>query len=156
MFLVPQLKDFFRFKILATILSATFNITVGISMAFSAILIPQVEDANSDLRLTLAETSWVASIGVLAGLGGSLTAGMVMESVGRLNTIKLSAIPIAIGWVLIASASNVWCLLAGRILIGVGVSLGASGQTVFVTEIARPDLRGSLTSFGPTLASLGW
>ena len=125
-------------------------------MAFSAIFIPQVEDPNSDLWLTQAETSWLASIGVLAGLVGSLSAGMVMESIGRLNTMKLASIPMAVGWAMMAMATNVWILLAGRILVGIGVSLGAGGQTVYVTEIARSDLRGSLLSCGPTIASLGW
>lgn len=41
-----------------------------------------------------------------------------MEWLGRLNTVKLAAIPCVIGWALIASADNFIQLLIGRILTG--------------------------------------
>lgn len=33
--------------------------------------------------------------------------------------------------------------------------MGTSPAIVYITEVARPDLRGSLISLAPTLASLG-
>lgn len=99
-----------------------------------------------------------------------------MDAIGRLNTIKLAAIPAIIGWILIASADNVAMVLVGRVLTGLGCSkfiksrlvtvlisffclfqkvIGTSPAVVYITEVARPDLRGSLISMGPTLASLG-
>lgn len=124
-------------------------------MAFSAILIPQCELPDSDLKLTPTESSWVASIVVLAVPVGCMTAGVLMEYIGRLNTIKLSAIPCCIGWVLMATSTNVYTLLAGRILTGLGTAAGTSPAIVYITEVARPDLRGSLISTAPTLASAG-
>lgn len=78
-----------------------------------------------------------------------------MEQIGRLNTIKLAAIPCVIGWILIAIASDVYTILIGRILTGLGSAIGTSPAIVYITEVARPDLRGSLISSAPTLASLG-
>lgn len=128
---------------------------IGISLAFSAILVPQVESEDSDLKLTKEQTSWVASVIVLSVPVGCLIAAVLMEWIGRLNTIKLAAIPCCIGWLLIANASNMPELLIGRILTGLGSAVGTSPAIVYITEVARPDLRGSLISSAPTLASLG-
>lgn len=103
-----------------------------------------------------------------------------MEWIGRLNAIKLAAIPCCVGWILIATASNIYMLLAGRVLTGLGSAIGTSEYfvkqrsaifqyrfvikkiflytgpaIVYITEVARPDLRGSLISTAPTLASFG-
>lgn len=96
------------------------------SLAFSAILVPQVESSDSDLKLTKEETSWIASIIVLSVPVGCLIAAALMEWLGRLNTIKLAAIPCVIGWALIASASNMVELLLGRMLTGLGSAIGTS------------------------------
>ena len=135
--------------------AASFHIVIGISLAFSAIVVPQVESPDSDLKLTKVQTSWIASVIVLAVPVGCLIAAILMEWLGRLNTIKLSAIPCVIGWLLIANASNIAELLIGRILTGLGSAIGTSPAIVYITEVARPDLRGSLISSAPTLASLG-
>lgn len=50
---------------------------IGISLAFSAILVPQVESEDSDLKLTKEQTSWVASVIVLSVPVGCLIAGTV-------------------------------------------------------------------------------
>lgn len=86
---------------------------------------------------------------------GCMIAGILMEWLGRLNTIKLAAIPCCVGWILMATATNVYMLLAGRILTGLGSAIGTSPAIVYITEVARPDLRGSLISTSPTLASFG-
>lgn len=135
--------------------AASFNIVIGISLAFSAIFVPQSEAEDSDLKLTKAQTSWVASVIVLAVPPGCLLAGVLMEWLGRLNTIKCASIPCVIGWILIATSTNMTTLMAGRILTGLGAAVGTSPAIVYITEVARPDLRGSLISAAPTLASLG-
>lgn len=124
-------------------------------MAFSAILVPQVEAPDSDLKITPTESTWVASIIVLSVPVGCLFAGFLMEYLGRLNAIKLAAIPCVIGWIVMATATNFYALLGGRILTGLGSAIGTSPAIVYITEVARPDLRGSLISTAPTLASAG-
>lgn len=116
---------------------------------------PQVESEDSDLHLSKEQTSWIASVIVLSVPVGCLFAAILMEWLGRLNTIKLAAIPCVIGWAMIANSSSMAELLIGRILTGLGSAIGTSPAIVYITEVARPDLRGSLISAAPTLASLG-
>lgn len=84
-----------------------------------------------------------------------MLAGFLMEWMGRLNTIKLAALPCCVGWAMIALSNNVFWIIFGRILTGLACAVGTSPAIVYITEVARPDLRSSLISAGPTLASLG-
>lgn len=78
-----------------------------------------------------------------------------METIGRVKTLQIGAIPSVIGWILIATSNNIPMLLFGRLLTGLATALSTSPAIVYITEVARPELRGSLISFGPTLASFG-
>lgn len=86
---------------------------------------------------------------------GSLIVGFLMEAFGRIRTLQLGAIPCIIGWILIANAQNIPMILVGRFLTGIAIPTATSPSIVYITEVGSPDLRGSLMSFGPTLASFG-
>ncbi|XP_018575784.1 facilitated trehalose transporter Tret1-like isoform X2 [Anoplophora glabripennis] len=151
--LVPQ--------ILAAVIVASYHIVVGISLAYSAILIPSVDPNNTEFRAedgivaSKTECSWIASVIVIVVPIGAITGGFFMDSIGRLNTIKMAAIPSLLGWSLIALAQNVPMVIAGRLLAGFASAWGTSPAIVYMTEIGRADLRGSLISCAPTFASLG-
>lgn len=49
---------------------------------------------------------------------GTFLAGFVMNRVGRLQAIRLCALPFSLGWFLVASAASYEQILAGRVLIG--------------------------------------
>lgn len=142
-------------EIVACIVAASFHIAVGLTMAYSATLIPHLEKKDAELHATKEETSWIASLVVICAPFGSLLGGFLMETIGRLRTLQIGAIPSVIGWVLIACSSNIPMLLVGRLLSGLSTALATSPAIVYITEVARPELRGSLISFGPTLASFG-
>ncbi|XP_075223390.1 trehalose transporter 1-like protein isoform X1 [Lycorma delicatula] len=141
--------------ILACIAAASFHFPVGIVVAFSAILIPKLEAPDSDIKVTKEETSWIASLVVLVVPVGALMTGYLVDKIGRLNTIKLCAIPYIIGWILIANAVNLPMILVGRFLTGFALAMGPSPAVVYITEVARPDLRGALICTGPSMTSLG-
>jgi facilitated trehalose transporter len=140
----------------SAILAASFHVVVGIALSYSAVLVPQLESPDSGIPpVTKFQTSLVASIIVLMVPIGSIIAGFLMDMIGRINTIKAAAFPAILGFVLIATAPNVYFILAGRIFMGIACALGSSPAVVYITEVARADLRGSLISSGPTIASAG-
>ncbi|KAG5675154.1 hypothetical protein PVAND_005080 [Polypedilum vanderplanki] len=143
-------------QISAAIAAASFHVYVGIALSYSSILVPQIESPDSDIpQTTKTLTSLCASIVVLMVPVGSLIAGYLMDIIGRTNTIKVAVFPAVLGFIFVALASDVYYILAGRILTGLACAIGTSPAYVFITEIARPDLRGSLISSAPTIASLG-
>ncbi|KAL0120471.1 hypothetical protein PUN28_008296 [Cardiocondyla obscurior] len=142
-------------EIIACIVAASFHIVVGFIMAYSAILIPHFEKDDAKLHATQEETFWIASLTVVCAPIGALVADFLMEMFGRLRTLQIGAIPSVIGSILIATSTNIPMLLVGRLLTGLAITLSTSPAIVYITEVARPELRGSLISFGTTLASFG-
>lgn len=63
--------------------------------------------------------SFPASIIVIVVPFASIAGGFLMDSIGRLNTIKLATIPVVIGWILIAVAKDVPTILVGRFFTGI-------------------------------------
>lgn len=47
-----------------------------------------------------------------------MVCGLLMDSIGRLNTIKLAMIPAVAGWVIIATSNSVTMIIVGRIITG--------------------------------------
>ncbi|XP_076545322.1 facilitated trehalose transporter Tret1 isoform X1 [Osmia lignaria lignaria] len=142
-------------EISSCIIVASFHISVGLAMAYSAILIPHLEAEDAELHATKEQTSWIASVVVISPPLGAVLGGFLMETVGRLRTLQLGSIPFIAGWILIALSTNIPMLLTGRLLAGLATALATSPAIVYITEVARPELRGSMISFGPTLASFG-
>ncbi|XP_046617458.1 facilitated trehalose transporter Tret1-like isoform X1 [Neodiprion virginianus] len=139
----------------ACVMATSFHVAVGIAMAYSAVLVPQLEKNQEDLPTTKTETSWMASIVVLSVPIGALIGGFFTEAIGSLKTIQLAAIPSTIGWIMIALATNVPMILVGRVLTGSASAMGTAPAMVYITEVAGPEFRGSLLAAGPGLASFG-
>ncbi|XP_044260290.1 facilitated trehalose transporter Tret1-like isoform X1 [Tribolium madens] len=157
-------------QILAAILVTSYHVSIGISLAFSAILLPQLKSnpefgviseneaswiGNSKITITIKKNKILASIVALSTPLGSLMVGFLMDQYGRLKTLAMASIPAISGWVLIALSDNVLLLITGRALVGFASSIGSSPAVVYLTEIARKDMRGSLICFAQALTSLG-
>ncbi|KAJ8950785.1 hypothetical protein NQ318_011279 [Aromia moschata] len=145
--LVPQL--------IASLIVASFHIGNGISLAYSAVLISQLEEPDSELKATKTQSSWIASVLIVVIPFSSVFSGLMMDGLGRLNTIKIAGIPGVIGWSLIAIAPNVHVIIFGRLLVGISAAWGTSPGIVYITEIASANLRMSLMAIAPTYVSLG-
>lgn len=48
-----------KFQMLASAIGALFHVVVGISFAYSAILLPQLYAEDSDLKITKDQGSWI-------------------------------------------------------------------------------------------------
>ncbi|EEB19463.1 conserved hypothetical protein [Pediculus humanus corporis] len=142
-------------EIFATCSATSFHITVGVTFASTSSLMPQLEEPDSDIKATKPDLAWIASIIFIVLPVTSVLAGILMESFGRLNAVKMSTIPAIISCVIIALASDVYMIIGGRFLFGIAAALGTNPAIVYVTEITSPEYRGALISSGPTLTSLG-
>lgn len=149
-------------QVMAAMMAASLHIAVGLSLSFSGILVPALDkdlqngtDTDGQLYATKDESAWIASVVVIIVPLGSITAGFAMDAWGRLWAVRLAIIPTVLGWCLIASANSVGMIIAGRLLTGFATAWGSIPATVYITEIARADMRGSLVVLAPTFASLG-
>lgn len=142
-------------QILASVLAASFHIGNGISLAYSAVLIAQLQEPDSPIKATKTENSWMASVLIVVAPPASLISGLIMDHLGRLNCIKIAGIPGVIGWSMIALAKDVNTIIIGRLLVGISSAWGTSPGIVYITEIASSNLRMSLMAIAPAYVSLG-
>lgn len=64
-----------------------------------------------------------ASVHSLAAPFGSLLSGPIMDAFGRRGALQVSAIPLAVGWIVMGLAQNVPTIISGRIISGFAVGL---------------------------------
>lgn len=142
-------------EVTACLSAALFHIPNGLSLSYSAVLIPQLEKIGSEIPITQTESAWIASLIGLVVPIASLITGYLMDGIGRLRTIQLSALPFCLGFYLIGTASIFEHIIVGRILTATAMAMGTNPSIVYTAEIARPSLRGSVSSAGPLLSSFG-
>ena len=92
----------------------------------------------ASLHLDQSQVSLVASEVPLGAIGGALLLGPINEAVGRRMAIIISLILYTIGAVLEAGAINFGKIVAGRVILGLGVGLeGGLCRGVRCTQIPR-------------------
>ncbi|KAL6261523.1 hypothetical protein P5V15_006611 [Pogonomyrmex californicus] len=117
----------------------------GMPIGYSAVLLPQLsEKNNSTLYVDRELGSWIASVHSLATPVGSLISGPLLDAIGRRGSLQLAAIPLCVGWLVIAFSKSVTTILVGRVVCGVSIGLMAVPAQVLVGETAYPGLRGFL------------
>jgi len=87
-------------------------------------------------------TSWVT----LGALAGSLIAGSLGDAIGRKRTMLLAGALFTLGAAVQSFAPGELVLVAGRLLIGVGVGVAAVAAPLYAAELAPASLRGRFIS----------
>src|SRR3984957_1511421 len=87
-------------------------------------------------------TSWVT----LGALAGSLVAGSLGDRVGRKRTLLLAGALFTLGAVVQSLAPEALVLVAGRLIIGIGVGVAAVAAPLYAAELAPASLRGRFIS----------
>ncbi|KAK9885159.1 hypothetical protein WA026_010669 [Henosepilachna vigintioctopunctata] len=135
----------FAFKqILVAIGPIIITGALGMTEAYSAILLPQLEHENSTIKIDTELSSWLASMSSFPMSGGCLVGAYLMQKIGRRAIHIWACIPLVLGWFLIAAAPNANIILVGRFLTGVSDGLLGPPTGVYIAETSHPNLRGVL------------
>lgn len=132
--------------VVAAVLAVTAS--AGMPIGYSAILLPQLNNTNSTLKINENLGSWIASIHSLSSPIGSLLSGPLLDLIGRKTLLQIATIPLCLGWILIgfSSTQHIWLMLVGRIFCGTAVGLTAVAGQVLVGECSDAGIRGFLMS----------
>eukprot|EP01025_Chloroclados_australasicus_P038105 TRINITY_DN39038_c0_g2_i1.p2 TRINITY_DN39038_c0_g2~~TRINITY_DN39038_c0_g2_i1.p2 ORF type:complete len:526 (-),score=69.76 TRINITY_DN39038_c0_g2_i1:514-2091(-) len=92
----------------------------------------------------------------LAGAAvGSLSGGALADSLGRKMAFILDAIPLIAGCILCATASSLTGIIAGRVLVGVGIGLSSALVPLYIGEMSPTFVRGALGSVNQLFICIG-
>ncbi|KAG8319912.1 hypothetical protein J6590_081052 [Homalodisca vitripennis] len=142
-------------QVLASLGANLGTINSGMTFGFSAVTIPQLKEADSFIQITPDQAAWIASLPSVATPFGCFLSGFFLDTLGRKRTIILCLTPMIIGWYLVGSASGVYTIYAGRLLVGLGAGMVGSPVRVYTGEITQPHLRGMLAAVAAIGASAG-
>lgn len=78
-----------------------------------------------------------------------------MDNIGRKKTLLLTEIPLIIGWLLIAFATDVHMIYIGRLFVGLGSGMVGAPARVYTSEVTQPHLRGMLSALASVSISFG-
>ncbi|KAH6635746.1 general substrate transporter [Chaetomium tenue] len=108
-----------------------------------------------DLGLDTRQNSLVNAAMPLGAVGGAIILSPCNEWTGRRWSIIISCILYTVGAALEAGAINYAMIIAGRVLLGMGVGLEGGTVPVYVAETAERKVRGNLVSLYQLNIALG-
>ncbi|CAH4036649.1 unnamed protein product [Pieris brassicae] len=120
-----------------------YMIGTGANIAYPGVLLEQLRQPDSALRLTPDHESWIASILGLALISGIVVAPFCLQKLGRRLTNQLSTLPSLCGWALLVTAKDPVVLLISRSLQGFGMGIQAAAAPVSIAEYSAPKHRGA-------------
>ncbi|XP_066589866.1 facilitated trehalose transporter Tret1-like isoform X2 [Prorops nasuta] len=142
---------------LAALVAQLGTINTGMVFGFSAIALPQFQERNSTIHIEAGSTeeSWIASMSSIGTPIGCLVSGYLMDLFGRKRSLIVTEIPALLGWILIAFASDLRLMYAGRFFTGLGSGMVGAPARVYTSEVTEPHLRGMLTALSSVGVSVG-
>jgi len=146
--------------------------SIGLSMGYSAILLPQIrpelqplEDLAHHYNLTSTryrpftadseQGSWIASIFGIGAVFGGVFSAFIGKKYGRRVCILCLSIVDMIGWILIAASQNLTIMLVGRFLSGFVAAGYAPCIQIYVAEITQAKNRGWMLGLTVPIISIG-
>lgn len=108
-----------------------------------------------DLGLDVRQNSLVNAGMPLGAVGGALILSPANEYFGRKGAIIISIILYTIGAALEAGSINYGMIIAGRVILGLGVGLEGGTVPVYVAETVKSRIRGNLVSLYQFNIALG-
>lgn len=83
---------------------------------------------------------------ILSALLFSLVGGKLNDVAGRRNSIMSSAAVFTLGAVTLFCANNLTTLICGEVLLGIGIGIESLTSPLYISEVAKPNIRGMLVS----------
>ncbi|TRM67154.1 general substrate transporter [Schizophyllum amplum] len=113
---------------------------------------------GSDLgpeALNDTQKTFISSSTTLGALLGGLTAGILSDWIGRKPVVGIADIIFIAGAIGQAVCHDVWSMIGGRFVIGVGVGLASSIAPLYIQELSPTRQRGRMVVLNVAILTLG-
>ncbi|XP_040285106.1 solute carrier family 2, facilitated glucose transporter member 12 [Bufo bufo] len=149
---VPRQAGCGFFIILSTVIAAISGLLVGYELGIISGALLQL---HTLLELTCRQQEIIVSALLIGALFASLVGGFLIDYYGRRITIMVTSCLLALANLLLIAIASYTSLIAGRIVIGISISLSAIATCVYISEIAPQHKRGMLVSLNELMIVVG-
>ncbi|CAK9801317.1 Facilitated trehalose transporter Tret1 [Anthophora quadrimaculata] len=118
-----------------------------------SIVILMAED--SPIPVTASAVSTLVAVVAVGHMLAPPINTLMVDKLGRKNTILLSALPLLVSWGLITIATSIWELYVARFLAGISQGLFTCVCMMYIGEISSPDTRGAASSLIAIIYNVG-
>ncbi|XP_075124049.1 solute carrier family 2, facilitated glucose transporter member 12 isoform X2 [Leptodactylus fuscus] len=140
------------FIILSSMIAAISGLLVGYELGIISGALLQL---RTSLELTCQQQEIVVSSLLIGALFASLVGGFLIDYYGRRIAIMVTSCLLVFANLLLIAISSYESLIAGRIVIGISISLSAIATCVYIAEIAPQHKRGMLVSLNELMIVVG-
>lgn len=140
------------YVVFASIMASLGGVLFGYDIGIISGAVLQLRD---EFCLSCSFQEMVISAMLMGAIAGSLIGGFLIDKYGRRLTIIVNTVVFLLGAVVLGLSPNYPSLIIGRLLLGFAVSLSATGECIYISEIAPPKKRGQLVSLNELGITLG-
>ncbi|XP_008578633.1 PREDICTED: solute carrier family 2, facilitated glucose transporter member 12 [Galeopterus variegatus] len=148
----PWARGCSMFTFLSSVTAAVSGLLVGYELGLISGALLQI---RTELGLTCHEQEMVVSALLIGAFVASLIGGVLIDRYGRRTAIILSSCLLGLGSLVLILSVSYTVLIAGRIAIGVSISLSSIATCVYIAEIAPQHRRGLLVSLNELMIVIG-
>jgi len=130
-----------------------FSATTCIRTFYVSLALPPLAETFS---LSPADCETVVAAVYIGGVVGAAVGGPACDYAGRKVAIMTTDVMFAVSSLLLALAPNAGCVIAGRLAVGVAVSVSAIADVSYLTEISPERYRGGIVSLNEACIALGF
>eukprot|EP00026_Physarum_polycephalum_P005564 Phypoly_transcript_05599.p1 GENE.Phypoly_transcript_05599~~Phypoly_transcript_05599.p1 ORF type:complete len:390 (+),score=44.17 Phypoly_transcript_05599:205-1374(+) len=99
--------------------------------------------------------SVIVSAVLVGAMFGAYAAAPLSDAKGRRITILAGGVVFVVGAAIMWGSVDVWMLVAGRFVAGVGVGFASQGVPLYIAELSPPNFRGALVSINQLSITVG-
>ncbi|KAK9869315.1 hypothetical protein WA026_003065 [Henosepilachna vigintioctopunctata] len=134
---------------IASILACILGFSVGIHTGWTSPFIRKLTPSEGyPFEVSSEDASYIAICGPCGDLIGDVTSMLVVDKIGRKNTLIYLGIPLLISNLLIYfSYLFPWLIYVARISGGISMGTFMTIAPIYISEISRPAIRGKLGIF---------
>ena len=105
--------------------------------------------------LSISQQELIVSSTICSAFIASLWGGTLVHCLGRRHTLLGAAAVFCLGAIVLSCSTNVAMLVTGEILLGIGVGIESLTSPMYIAEMAKPSIRGTLVSMYALMMCFG-
>lgn len=121
----------------------------------SAVINGAVSAIQSEFGVDDAVLGFAVASALLGAAAGAMTAGRIADRIGRIKVMKIAAALFFLSAVVTGFAPDVWVLVLGRVVGGLGVGIASVIAPAYIAETSPARIRGRLGSLQQLAIVLG-